>query len=73
MHLRASAGPNDGLGQASRGAEGQPSLLIQIFFLDCLDVHHKSPDSSERQCKSGNYQETCFVCRMVKCSLFEGW
>ena len=73
MHLRASAGPNDGLGEALRGEEGQPSVSDQIFFFNCFDLHHRSQDFGERQCKSGNYQETYCVCRMVKCSLCEGW
>ena len=30
----------------------QPSEKKHIDFFNCLDVCHKSPDSSERQCKS---------------------
>jgi hypothetical protein len=31
----------------------QPSEGGQTVFFNCLDLHHKSPDSSERQYKSG--------------------
>jgi len=31
----------------------QPSGGEQIIFFDCLDLFHESPDSGERQLKSG--------------------